>query len=175
MNTNRDRLDETIELVSARMTAVEADAALALRIVRSLPERSVWLPRVWISRFAMGALATLAVIVVLRTFDGGSTNVLRTNNDRSTEVPRSFDGGSTKEPAPVVPDRRTIVERSLNVRRTAVEIERPDHERSLPAIEAVAALAVDALTSSELASEPAVELEPLVIADLPLSAAFPPR
>ena len=74
MNTNQDRLDDAIDRVTARMTAVEEDAALAGRIVSSLPERSVWLPQVWIARLAMGALAALAVVVVLRPFDDGSTD-----------------------------------------------------------------------------------------------------
>ena len=42
MNTNRDRLDEAIDHVAARLTRVEDRRALAARIVDALPERSPW-------------------------------------------------------------------------------------------------------------------------------------
>ena len=83
MTTNRDRLDEAIDMIAARMTNVENDAALAARIASALPERADWFPRVWIARLATGALATLAVIVVLRPFYEGSTDVLRTEVTRA--------------------------------------------------------------------------------------------
>ena len=171
MNTERDRLDEAIDIIAARMTRVEEDAALAGRIVSSLPERSVWLPRVWISRFAMGALATLAITVVLRTFDDGSTDVLRT--DSATAAPTSVEPLSHElrtlvEPPVIV--RRTTVEQASNDRRTL-----SDHEFALPSIPAPEALIVDSMAPELLAAADALELASLVIADLPLSSDFPPR
>jgi len=173
MNTNRDRPDEAIDIVAARMTNVEKDAALAARIANALPERSNWFPRVWMTRLALGALATLAVVVVLRPFDGGSTKVLRTEGANAALAILEFPSN----------DRRTLVEPSVIVRRTTVEpssndrrtISEGDHEFSLAPIDAPGALSLTALTPSQLALEPALMLAPLEIADLSLSSDFSPR
>ncbi len=189
MNTNQDRLDDAIDRVTARMTVVEEDAGLAGRIVSSLPERSVWLPQVWIARFAFGALAALTVAVVLRPFDDGATGVgpakagHHGDNATAAEPGHHSDSATAPEPghrtAGIGPAKAghhsASVESAFRRTGSGTMVDRPDHEFSLPAIEAVAALAVEALTPTELASEPAVELEPLVIADLPLTAEFPPR
>jgi len=85
MTTNRDRLDEAIDLVTARMTKVEEDTALAARIAVALPERRfglTWIRAGWAPRLAMLALAALAITVVLRTFEKGLA-------ERSSERRRS--------------------------------------------------------------------------------------
>jgi hypothetical protein len=46
----------------------------------------------------------------------------------------------------------------------------PDFDRSLPAIDAMTALIVNDVTPGELAAPAALVLEPIVIADLPLTA-----
>jgi hypothetical protein len=173
MKTNPDRLDDAIDLVTRRMTAVEPDAELATRIANGLPDRPTWLPRVWITRFAIGALATLAIGVVLRTFYEGSTQVLRregANVPLAVVEPPSNDHRTPVESPVIV--RRTTVEPSSNDRRTISE---DDHEFSLAPIDAPDALLLTALAPSELASEPVQEIEPLQIADLPLSSDFSPR
>ena len=172
MNTNRDRLDDAIDRVAARMTNVEEDAALAGRIVAALPERSAWSGAGWMPRLAVGALAALTVAVVLRPFYDGSTDVLRTEGAeravwRSHE-PASNDRRTTVEPPVIV--RRTPVEHPSNDRRTI-----SDHEFSLPSIPAPEALIVDSMAPEALAGADALELASLVIADLPLTAEFPPR
>jgi hypothetical protein len=169
----QDRLDEAIDTVAARLTNVTEDEGLALRIVQALPERSAWLPLGWIARFAGAALATLVIAVVLRTFDDGSTKVLRTQSLPAVSP-------AIVEPSQIA--RRTIVEPLLNVRRTRVDVHRTtgeaasgDHEFSLVAIAAPDALSLNLLAPSELTSEPPLEVESLVIADLPLGGESSPR
>lgn len=162
------RLDDAIDQVAARMTAVKEDDGLALRIASSLPARSGWSLHWLMPRLAVGALAAFTLAAVLMPFD-----------DRSTDVPRT-DGGMANLPIVEVPSdkHRTVVEPSSTVRRTTVE--RPSNERgttvdadhafSLAAIEPPDALSLSPLTPSELAPEALVALEPLVIAHLPLTA-----
>jgi len=51
-----------------------------------------------------------------------------------------------------------------------LEVSRVDHERSLPALGAVTALAFDSLTPVSLPEDAPLTLKPLEIADLPLTA-----
>lgn len=196
MNANRDRLDDAIDRIAARMTNLEDDAALAGHIVAALPERSARSWRWLMPRLAVGTFAALTVAVVLRPFYDGPTGVgpakagHHSGSVTAAEPGHHSDSATAPEPGhrtagigPAKPGHHSasVDPRGVSVvyafRRTSsgTMVDRPDHEFSLPAIEAVAALAVDALTPSELASEPGVELEPLVIADLPLTAEFPPR
>ncbi len=171
MNTNRDRLDDAIDRIAARMTNVEDDAALAGRIVAALPERSARSWRWLMPRLAVGTFAALTVAVVLRPFYDGSTDVLRTegaNVPLAIAEPASNDRRTIVEPPVIV--RRTPVEHPSNDRRTI-----SDHEFSLPSIPAPEALIVDSMAPEALAGADALELASLVIADLPLTAEFPPR
>jgi hypothetical protein len=176
MNSNPDRIDDAIDRVAARMTNVTEDNGLAMRIANALPERSQWLPFGWISRVTVGALATGAIIVVLRTFDESSTTVLRTEvaTAPSLVAERSSNDRRTMVEPPVIV-RRTSVERPLNVARTKGEADSSDFERSLAAIDAPNELAIGALAPSGLASDAPLEVAPLAIAELPLTADFSPR
>jgi hypothetical protein len=163
----RDHLDDAIDSVAARMTRVEENDALAIRISSSLPDRRVglgWIFAGWAPRLAVLALGALAITVVLRTFDDGSTGVLRTE---SASVPfvefRAAVERPAVEPEPIV--RRTPVEPSSNDRRTT-----EDFDRSLEALVAPAALALGTLAPSDLPVQGSLVLEPLAIADLPLTA-----
>ncbi len=183
MNTNRDRLDEVIDGVAARMTSVEEDAALAARIASTLPDRRLgwtWILAGWAPRLAVLAMAAVAITVVLRTFDDRSTNVLRTEVAKGTspivELPsnhrRTPIEPSSVEPSSVEPSSG---EPPSNLRRTAGYTDHPDHEFSLPAIAAVAALGVDPLAPVNLAEDAPLTIESLEIADLPLTTDFSPR
>jgi hypothetical protein len=175
MNTNRDQLDEAIDQVAARLTHMTEDEGLALRIVNQLPERATWLGWLfhsWAPRLAVGVLAVGTALVVLRTFDDRSPDVLRTENAGLPTVVAS----PIVEPAPDV--RRTIAEPSQIVRRTIVErpqndrrtLDAPDFERSLPPIAAVRALEFDSLAPVSLPEDAPLTVAPLAIADLPLTA-----
>ena len=187
MTTPHDRLDDAIDLVAARMTAVEADAALAGRIVSSLSERSVWLPRVWISRVAMGALAAAAVIVVLRPFYRSAGEGPAKAGHYSVGVGVGVgvgagvgvgpDAGVSAGAGPAKAGHYTVDEGADPAEvahQGATMVDNPDHEFSLAAIDAPDALSLTALTPTELALEPALAPASLMIADLPLSD-FSPR
>jgi hypothetical protein len=176
----RDLLDGAIDATAARMTAVAADDSLGQRIISELPERTTWLGWVsasWALRLAVGVLAIGMTVVVLRTFDDGSTAVLRTESATAPITivePPSNDRRTSVEPPLIV--RRTIVEPSSNRRRTTVEGERSDHEFSLAAIAAPEALSVGSLSPDDLPAEDALAIAPLAIADLPLTPeSFAPR
>ena len=171
MNTNRDRLDESIDAVAARMTRVTEDATLASRIADALPERSRWTFSWLAPRLAITAALAIGVsLVVLRTFDDRSTDVLR------TEVTSS--PSATQPVTLIAPEQRTRVEPPLIVRRTIAEpssndrrtIDAPDFDRSLPALETASALAFDSLAPVSLPEDAPLTLKPLEIADLPLTA-----
>ena len=167
MNANHDRLDEAIDRIAKRLTRVEDGAALANRILASLPDRSPWLLHSWIPRLAITAmLAAAASLVVLRMFDGRSTDVRRTEVASAPLVEfRAAVERTSAEPELIV--RRTIVERQENDRRT---IDAPDHEYSLREIDSPKALSVSVLASESLLVEEALSLAPLTIAELPLTA-----
>ena len=178
MKKNGDRLDEAIELVSARMTAVEADAGLAARIANALPGRRVgltWILAGWAPRLAVLAIAAVAITVFLRMFYERSTEVLRTEGATMAPTivePPSNDLRTIVEPPLIV--RSRFVEPSSNLRRTTVEV-RPDHEFSLPAMAAPEEIAVSSLSAGDLPADEALVIAPLEIAELPLTAEFPPR
>ncbi len=166
-----DQLDQAIDHVAARLTHVTDDEGLALRIIETLPERSGWSLHWLMPRVAFTALLAVATAyVVLRPFDDRSPTVLRTENASEPTVAAS---PIVERPAN---DSRTNVEPTLFVRRTAAErspnesrtIE--DHERSLDALEGPAALSLMTLGPSDLPSQGALIVEPLAIADLPLTA-----
>jgi hypothetical protein len=173
----RDQLDHAIDHVAARLTHVTDDEGLALRIATALPDRSGWTPFMWVSRFAMGALATVAIAttyVVLQPFDERSTPVLRSAVLSSPTVELAAratvaEHRTDVEPAQIV--RRTVVERSQNDRRTI-----EDFDRSLAAVAAPDALILESLSPEDLPAEDALAIAPLAIADLALTAeSFPPR
>ena len=159
----RDHLDEAIDSVAARLTRVTEDDALAARIINALPERAPlhwWVPRLAIT----SVLAIGALLVVLRTFDDGSTDVLRTENAGAPFVEfRAAVERTSVEPELIV--RRTIVERPSSDGRT-----RADHERSLLALSPPAALALAAVAPGDLPGQGELVVESLTIADLPLTA-----
>lgn len=192
MNTNRDlsavarsaKVDDAIDHVAARMTRVDDDPMLASRIVAALPERSAWSLRWLMPRLAItAALAGLAITVVLRTFDEGSTGV-----GPAEAGHHSVSGGGAAAPGGVGPAQVghhgvgvnsakpiNVVSafRRTDSGRTTSALDGPDHEFSLPAIEAVAALDVNALAPANLPEDAPLTVEPLVIADLPMTEEFP--
>lgn len=167
------KLDHAIDHVARRMTQVEDDDQLAQRILRALPARRTR----WFWTLAPGFAVALALssLVVLLTFDGGSTKVLRTESSRRPMVAFNALAVTARTPAvePVLNGRRTLVEPPLNDRRTLVEP--PDYERSLPALDALAALSISSLAPQALPDAQALTLEPLSIAPLSVTESVPER
>jgi hypothetical protein len=162
-----DHLDRAIDAVAARLTRVEQDDAFAQRIVNALPERSptYW----WAPRLAFTAALAIGVsLVVLRTFDERSTDVLRTENPSApmAAYPAAAANRTAVELELIV--RRTIVEPPQNDRRTTVDV--PDFDRSLEAIDALGALSLASVAPSVLPEDAPLTLPPLAIEELPLTA-----
>jgi len=161
MTTDRDRLDEAIDIVARRLTRVAEDDRFAARIAASLPERRHWFVTGWPPRFAALAglmLVVTSAIVVHRSDDGG-TRVL--DSDRVVHLAEFVPGAAPHSALQGGLVRRTVRARPVDDRRTGA-----DHERSL-----------SALSLSTLAAEPLVEdgllsLESLSIADLGLESEF---
>ena len=149
-------LDDAIDQVAKRMTHVEDAATLSARIAGSLPDRRrrSW----WILAPALAAIGI--AIIVLRTFDGGSTAVLRTEKTMRPLVASS---------ALVATARISYGEPRLNLRRPSVEPPaRADHERSLPALSELQALAVAGLPPTKPIGDDPLALAPLSIEPLSL-------
>ena len=176
MNTNRDRMDDAIDQVATRMTrADDNDAALAARIVASLPERVTWfdwLSQSWAPRLALIAIVVTAGWLVTRR----DTSSLVKPEDRVARVepmapvvapaspvenPEPLEPLAPVEPNPMEP---------LEPLEPLEPVEPRDHEYSLPAITAVAALSLDSLSSERLPEDAPLTVAPLAIADLPLTA-----
>jgi len=168
----RDQLDHAIDQVAARLTHVTNDEGLALLIIETLPERPTWSLYWLMPRLAITAgIAAIAITVVLRTFDDRSTEVLRSAvlSSPAVQPARVPEHRTDVEPTQIL--RRTIVERSQNDRRTI-----QDFERSLAAVAAPDALILELLSPASLPAEDALAIAPLAIVDLALTAeSFPPR
>jgi hypothetical protein len=186
MNTNRDRLDDAIDAVSRRMTSVPEDDGLGLRITAALPDRSSWAWYGWIGRVAVGALASLAIIVVMRAFDESSTNVqtdvqktvqtnVQTNVQTDVQTNVQTDVQPNARPNARPNDRMNARPNARLNARLNDRLNVPDHDFSLPSIESIAALNIDDLTPASLPEDAPLTVESLQISDLPLTAEFSPR
>ncbi|HEX8027788.1 MAG TPA: hypothetical protein VF491_04970 [Vicinamibacterales bacterium] len=168
----KDHLDDAIDRVASRMTHVDDDPAFATRIEAALPERASGGPWQWLlPRLAITtAFGAAVALIVLRSFDDGSTDVLRSESARIpiVELARSI---AAEVPSPLN-DRRTFVEPLSNDRRTSVEPPSNDgrtdvdHGFSLPAIASVESLSLQSLAPEALPVDDALVVAPLAVADL---------
>ncbi len=163
-------LDAAIDQVTARLVRVREDDEFAARVVRALPERSSRLGWLVPQVAAVTALAIAAGVWMLRDTSPPSVSPL------PAEAVAVMGG----------PNMVVAVAPGTALRTRPLELLEPletleplddgsDHERSLPAIEAVTALVVSDLLLSELPATPALALEPIAIVDLPLTAETFPR
>ena len=183
-----DRLDTAIDQVAARMVHVNEDASLTERIVGALPERT--------SRFAwfiprLAAMTALAVAAIVWTSRDTAPPALLPSADVAGlgGMPTVVAASAPRTVAPGTAVRTMPLE-SAFARNTSGELRRDrllepleplrsdgaDFERSLPAIDAMTALAMSDVTPDEMPATPALMLAPIEITDLPLTAeSFPPR
>jgi hypothetical protein len=177
----KDPIDTAIDQVAARMVQVREDEELALRIASALPERSSrfrWL----IPQFtAIAAVAIAAVVWTMR--DPATPSLLHASDVVAViAVPNTV---AAVEPGTAL---RTLALESAFARMRELRRDEHlepleplqpldgDHERSLPAIDALAALVVSDVAPDALPGSPALTLAPIEIADLPLTAeSFSPR
>jgi len=165
MNTNQDRLDESIDHVARHMVRVADNDALASRIINALPERVTWfgwLTHSWAPRLAIVAILVTAGIVW--------------NTGRSQPItPSPLLMASA--PAISTPTTFMAAVRELEPNRTKpleplepLEPSRSDFDRSLPAIASMKTLEFDSLAPVSLPEDAPLTLLPLAIEDLPLTA-----
>jgi hypothetical protein len=171
-------LDEAIDYVAARLTHVEDDAAMASRIVSALPERATWfgwLFHSWAPRLAMIAVVVAAAILLSQRRPMPIAPAVTQPPVASGSMGPVVGLVASIAPAPV----RTKLLEPLEPLEPVEPVEpvelRSDHEFSLPAIEAVAALEMDSLLPAGLPEDAPLTVAPLAIAELPLTADFPQR
>jgi hypothetical protein len=180
MSTTRsakvDRLDTAIDQVSARMVQVRDDEDLALRIASALPERHTWLG--WLSHSWAPRLAMIAMVVAAGLVWGNHGQI-----ENAPIEPPLASVQPTTALAPLVASvrdaepNRTMPLKHLEPMEPMEPMEFVnDFERSLDAIAAPDALVLQSLAPPSLPEDAPLTLEPLVIADLPLTAeTFSPR
>jgi hypothetical protein len=175
MNTHRDRLDDAIDRIAARMTRVEENDAFASRIINALPERSMWaggLFQSWAPRIAMIAVVVAAAIVwgVRGSRESDAvTQPLLSSQPLAAHV--TFVAGVRETLGPA----RMPLEPFVPLAPLEPLVPGSDFEFSLPPIEAVAALQVEAVAAASLSEDAPLTLMPLAIADLPTAETISPR
>lgn len=175
MSTHRDRLDDAIDRIATRMTRVEENDAFTSRIVNALPERSRWagwLFQSWAPRIAMigGVLAAAIVWGSLGSRESGAvTQPLLSSQPLATPV--TFAAGVRE---PLEPGRMPLGPLEPLAPLEPL-VPGGDFEFSLPPIEAVAALQVEAVAAASLSEDAPLTLMPLAIADLSTAENNSPR
>jgi hypothetical protein len=170
-SANADRLDAAIDRVAKQLTQVEEDSQLAARIAAALPDRFTWFG--WLTDSWAPRLAVLAIAV--GAF--GLWNMGHTTDVTPAAQPLAISAHrdwaplvvSAMEREPLAPSRTAPLEPMAPV----VLVEPfPD----LPPVKAPASVEIALLAPSSLPAEQALSIEPLVIADLPLTTeSFPQR
>ena len=167
MSATRDRLDAAIDQVAARLVAVPDDGEMTLRIVSALPERTSRLRWLLPQFAAIGALAIAALVWTTRNSTAPAV----------TSLPSSAVASITGFANGVVADEPGTVLRTMSLERLELlgrmeptVPESGDHERALPAIEALGVLSVAETETTEIALPASIGLASIDIADLKLTA-----
>ena len=170
-------LDSAVDQVAKGMVAVPDDPEMVARIISALPERSSrlgWL----IPQFAvLGAIVIAAVVWSTRERPTSPAVLPSTQIAAATALPGVI---TPREPGTAF---RTLPSEHPELSEPSEPTEPleplrfgSDFERSLPALEIADTLMVSDVTPSELPASPALELAPIGVPDLPLTAeSFPPR
>jgi len=159
------KLDDAIDQVAKQLTHVDEDAALAARIVAALPDRPTWfgwLIGSWTPRFAMIALI-IATGVFLNRAPKSVASIPGTLIAGSF-APVTFVASVNPEPPRTMPLEHLERVKPLE----PLDVEKPDHQFSLPSLASVAALSMKSLSPDALPEEGALSIAPLAIADLAL-------
>jgi hypothetical protein len=182
--TTPDPLDTAIDHVASRMVAVPDDTEMTLRIVSALPERTSrrrWL----IPQFA--AIGALVIALVWTTRNESTPEIAMLPSSAGTSIIGFASPVAADAPGTAL---RTMPLESAFARGPAVAasgqgggrteatvpIVSVDHERALPAINALSALSVTDARTSEIAMPAAIGLASIEIADLKLTAeSFTPQ
>ncbi len=198
---DRDHLDTAIDQVTARMVAVPDDREVTLRILAALPDRPSRARWLLPQCAAIGAMAIAALVWTTRT---GPVPLIATRPSAAVAAMSGLANGvASNEPRTVVGTAtvvRTMPLESASARNSARELRRDhavaafgreggpqqplaplewfperDHDRALPAIEALNALTVDEVSPTSIAASPLLSLAPIEVVELPMTADFPPQ
>ncbi len=161
----RHDLDEAIDRVAAKMVAIDDDAGALQAVMSRLPERESrpWFLTVPVQLAAGAALVLIAFVWARPSDPQGMPIALAPIAATAPPLvtarlvePASF------RPVVRIPDPESRI--------PAITIDRPDHEFSLPPVDALEAIELSALTTPalELAATPL--FAPLVLTDLPLAS-----
>src|SRR5688500_1251470 len=148
MSATRDRLAAAIDQVAARLVAVPDDGEMTLRIVSALPERPSRL-RWLIPQFA--AIGALAIAALVWTMRNTSPAVTTLPASVAASITGLANGVAADEPGTAL--RTMPLERLEPLERMepAVPKASGDHERALPAIEALSVLSVAEAETTDIA------------------------
>ena len=169
---DRHHLDDAIDAVAKQLTRVDDDPHLASRIAASLPDRSRSMFGWWAPRLAMIAVAVAAATVWGTRGPRDSTSVMQ---------PLAYSQPLASPVTFVAAVNERLDRRAISVERLEpLELPEPaapgaDFEFSLPPIEAVASLELEAIAPASLAEDAPLTLQPLAIVDLPMAESNSPR
>jgi hypothetical protein len=171
MTDQRNALDANIDRVAARLVDVRDDAELTARIISALPDRTSgwwrWMPQV-------GAACGVVLVIVFWTTREAS---------RPEPVAPMREWPPLRAALDPVEPYRPAESASARGRRGELQRDKPveplvpvDFERSLPAMSEPRSIELDALTTGVLPTVPGLELSPLAVSELPMTAElFIPR
>ncbi len=178
----KDPLDTAIDHVAARLVHVQDDAEMTERIVRALPERPrlAWL----LPQFALIGVFAIAAMVWMTQDTSAPPALLPASSvgvvASLPAAPMSHEPGTALRTQPLESASARNNSRELRRDRAVAAFDREggplDHERSLPALEAVNTLIVNDVSPRELPASSALAVAPIGVTDLPLTAeSFLPR
>jgi len=171
MSTTLSSLDSAIDQVAKGMVAAPDDPEMVARLVSALPERSSRLGWLIPQCAALGAIVITAVVWSTRERPASPALLSSTQIAAAPALPGAI---TPREPGTAF---RTLPSEHSELSEASEPLRLgSDFERSLPALEIADTLIVSDVTPSELPASPALELTPIGVPDLPLTAeSFPPR
>lgn len=162
-------LDAAIDHVAKRLTHVDDEAQFASRIVSALPERITWFG--WLMHSWAPRLAMAVIIAAGAALWGGRSTTEVAPLASASPLP------VTALASAVIPARAEPMEPVRTMPLEPMELLEPveplasrDHERSLAPARAPAALEIVSIAAGDVIAEDALDVAPLQIAELPLTA-----
>ncbi len=173
---DRDHLDTAIDQVTARMVAVPDDREVTLRILAALPDRPSRARWLLPQCAAIGAMAIAALVWTTRT---GPVPLIATRPSAAVAGMSGLANAvAAHEPGTAFTTRTAVRTLPLEPQQPLAPLEwfpERDHDRALPAIEALNALTVDEVSPTSIAASPLLSLAPIEVVELPMTADFPPQ
>lgn len=162
---NDQQIDQAIDRVAARLVETGPDDGRVMQqVMAQLSERT---SSPWFMAMPVQFAAAAALVMIAFVFARPSQEVVQVEANlpvRGALVMVSYPAPSTQRPALAfrlpTPDFRL----------PTMSLDRPDHEFSLPPVDAVEAIELSAITTPSLAPVAMEALAPLVLTDLPLAS-----